>query len=204
MQDLQRALADITAIRSQIARETEFRGYGPATAALTGLVAVAAALGQAAWLDDAAARPMAFLTLWIATAGVAAALVAVEVVTRSRRLHSGLADEMIFGMLEQFLPAAAAGALLTLVLARFSPESLWLLPGLWQILFALGIFASGRMLPRSLFAAGAWYLLAGLTCLAFASGAHAFSPWAMGVPFGLGQLLVAALLHRSAGGLDAE
>ena len=35
MRDLDRALADITAIRSQMARGTEFRGYGPVTMAAT-------------------------------------------------------------------------------------------------------------------------------------------------------------------------
>ena len=202
MQDLNRALADITAIKAQIARDTQFRGFGPATAAVTGLLALMAAAVQGSVLPDAAARPGAYVALWIATAALAAALVAAEVVTRSRRLHSGLAESMIFGTLEQFLPAAVAGALLTAVLFRFSPESVPLLPGLWQILFALGVFASGRMLPRSLFAAGVWYLLTGLASLAVAGGPAALSPWTMGLPFGLGQLLVAVLLHRSAGGLD--
>ena len=36
MRDLDKALADITAIRSQMARGAEFRGYGPATVAATG------------------------------------------------------------------------------------------------------------------------------------------------------------------------
>jgi hypothetical protein len=49
---------------------------------------------------------------------------------------------------------------------------------------------------------GAWYVACGLGCLAFAQGTLAFSPLAMGVPFGLGQLLVAAVL-RFAGETDA-
>jgi len=42
-------------------------------------------------------------------------------------------------------------------------------------------------------AAGAWYLLTGLTCIALA-GSRALSPWAMGIPYGGGQLLVAGIL----------
>ena len=42
MKDLERALADITAIRSQMARGTQFRGYGPVTVATTGLLALLA------------------------------------------------------------------------------------------------------------------------------------------------------------------
>jgi len=40
---------------------------------------------------------------------------------------------------------------------EFAPETLWLLPGLWQVLVSLGVFApSGRCRARSRLA-GAWY-----------------------------------------------
>jgi hypothetical protein len=124
-------------------------------------------------------------------------------VARSRRIHSGLADEMIHTATEQFIPAGVAGALLTFVLLRVAPDTLWMLPGLWQIVFSLGFFASCRSLPRPMFAVAVWYLATGLACLAFANGAHAFSPCAMALPFGVGQLLMAGILYRS-GGNHAE
>src|SRR3954471_966910 len=40
MRELQRALADINAIRTQMARETQFRGYGPRSTAASGLLAL--------------------------------------------------------------------------------------------------------------------------------------------------------------------
>ena len=70
-----------------------------------------------------------------------------------------------------------------------------MLPGLWSVLFSLGVFASCRFLPWQMFAVGAWYLAAGLICLWVAAGHHALLPWAMGIPFGIGQLLVAAVLR---------
>jgi hypothetical protein len=79
-----------------------------------------------------------------------------------------------------------------------------MLPGLWQIVFSLGIFASCRSLPRPMFAAAVWYLAAGLLSLAFANGVHAFSPFAMAVPFGIGQFYMAAVLYLSIGEQDAE
>jgi hypothetical protein len=195
MRDLDRALTDIQAMRSQIARGTEFRGYGPAALAATGVLAMVAALAQAQWIEEPVTQVMSYVALWAATALASAAIVGVDVVTRSRRLHSGLADEMIQSAVEQLLPAAVAGALLTLVIVRFAPESLWMLPGLWQIVLSLGVFAACRMLPAPLLAVGAWYLASGLVCLAIASGPHALSPWAMGLPFGIGQLLAAVLIH---------
>ena len=117
--------------------------------------------------------------------------------TRTRRIHSGLADEMIHMAVEQFLPSVAAGALLTLLLVRSYPSVLWMLPGLWQIIFSLGVFASCRFLPRPMVAAGVWYLSAGLASIALGPG-RAFSPWTMGVAYGIGQFLVAGIMYFTA------
>jgi hypothetical protein len=77
-------------------------------------------------------------------------------------------------------------------------------PGLWQIVFGLGVFASRRSLPPAMFVVGVWYLATGLAVLAFAGEAHGFAPWAMAAPFGVGQLLMAAVMHVAAGEHDAE
>src|SRR5262245_28315222 len=204
MRDLDKALADITAIRSQMARGTEFQGYGPVTVAATAVLAMLAGGTQALWVPEPASNVSGYLTLWIATAAISVVLTGIEMVARSRRIHSGLADEMIHSATEQFIPAGVAGALVTFVLLRVAPDTLWMLPGLWQIGFSLGFFASCRSLPRPMFAVAVWYLATGLACLAFANGAHAFSPWAMALPFGLGQLLMAAILYRSVGTNHAE
>lgn len=210
MRDLDKALADIVAIRAQIARDTAFRGLGSATLAATGGLAVVMAGFQAFWLEEPTATPLVFFGLWIGTAILAFALIAVETLRRSRRLHSGLADAMVTNAIEAFLPAAGAGACVALVVARFAPDAIWMLPSLWQVLTGLGLFAAARILPRSVQIVGAWYLLAGLAGLALASGSHALSPWLMGLPFAVGQGLLALIMHREArdqepsqGGADA-
>jgi len=193
MNDLNRALGDISSIRRQMAQSTVFRGYGPATLAATGVFAVAAAVAQAIWVPAPARHIAAYLAIWISTAVLSAGLIGAQMHTRTRRIHSGMADEMIHMAVEQFLPSAGAGALVALVLARFVPAAEWMLPGLWQIIFGLGIFASCRFLPQWIKAAGAWYLLTGLFCVALGDG-RALSPWAMGVSYGVGQMLVAGIL----------
>ena len=193
MNDLNKALGDISSIRRQVAHSTEFRGYGPATLASTGVLALAAAGAQGRWLPDPANHIAAYLSIWIWTAVLSSALIGMEMYARTRRIHSGMADEMIRVAVEQFLPSAGAGALITLALVRSVPAALWMLPGLWQIIFSLGVFSSCRFLPRPVAAAGAWYLLTGLTCIALADS-RALSPWAMGIPYGAGQLLVAGIL----------
>lgn len=204
MRDLDKALADIFAIRSQIAAGTAFRGYGPAAIAATGGLALITAVLQFLWLDDPTGQPLIFFSGWAATALVSGGVVWIEMLARSRRHHSGLADAMIHQAIEQFLPAGVAGALLAVMLWKFAPETLWLLPGLWQVLVSLGVFASVRSLPRTVAFAGAWYFVAGFTVLLLASQSHALSPWTMGLPFIVGQLLMAALLHFASGETDVE
>ncbi|MGD0628757.1 MAG: hypothetical protein ABR987_05365 [Terracidiphilus sp.] len=193
MNELNKALSDISSIRRQVAHSTEFRGYGPATLAGTGALAVAAAAAQAFWLPDPASHVAAYLSIWISTAALSAALIGTEMHARTRRIHSGMADEMIRMAVEQFLPAVGVGGLVTLVLMHFVPAAVWMIPGMWQVIFSLGVFSSCRFLPRAVAIAGAWYLLSGLTLIALADN-RTLSPWAMGIPYGAGQVLVAAIL----------
>jgi hypothetical protein len=204
MRDLDKALADILTIRSQIAAGTAFRGYGPATVAATSGVALLTAILQFLWLNDPTGQPIVFFGGWAIAASLSGALIWIEMLARTRRHHSGLADAMIQQAIEQFLPAIVAGLLLAVMLWKFAPETLWMLPGLWQVLISLGVFASVRTLPRSIAFGGAWYFLSGFTVLLLASQNHLLSPWSMGLPFVAGQLLMAALLYFASGENDAE
>jgi hypothetical protein len=195
VRDLERALADIHSIRAQVARGVEFRGYGPSTLFATGLLAMLASVAQARWIPDPATHVGDYLLLWVLAAVAAVAVIATETVHRSRRVHSGLAQEMVRAAAEQFLPAGLAGALLTIVLPRYAPDTVWMLPGLWQVVFSVGVFGSCRFLPRPMLVVGAWYLACGMACLALGQGPHALAPWTMGLPFGIGQMLVAGVLQ---------
>ena len=83
MRDLDKALADIFTIRSQIAAGTAFRGYGPATIAATGGLALITAIGQFLWLDDPTSYPLTFFSGWAATALVSMAMIGAEMQARS-------------------------------------------------------------------------------------------------------------------------
>jgi hypothetical protein len=197
MDDLHKALGDIRSIRRQVAQTTEFRGYGPATLACTAGIAVLAAGLQSAWLHDPVNHIERYLSIWVAAALLSATLSGIQMYNRSRRIHSGLSDEMIGMAIEQFLPVVGAGLLVTLVILYDVPSATWLLPGLWQLLFSLGVFSSCRFLPPAMRAAGAWYLLAALLVISYGDS-RALSPWAMGIPYGVGQLLIAGVLFFKA------
>jgi len=204
MPDIDRALADITEIRSQLAAGTLFRGFGPAVIALTGVLALLVASAQTIWPGTFAADSYDFLVCWSIAAVLAAVLVCTEMVARSRRHHGGLADAVVIGAIERFLPAGFAGVAIAVVFLKYSPDVLWTLPGIWQVLVALGIFASARSLPRQIKWVGAWYFLAGICVLVLESASHSLSPWTMGVPFAVGQFAMAAVLHFAFGEFHAQ
>jgi len=195
MTELQQALAEISAIRAQVARGTQFRGYGPLSIASSGVLALLVAAAQVHWLRDSMRDVAGFLVIWISTAAVSVILATLDTVGRARRVHLGFAGAMLQSAVGQFLPPMIAGFLLTAVVTWAAPQNIWMLPGLWELVFSLGVFASCRFLPRQMLAAGAWYLACGLICLIIESDRQILSPWAMGIPFGLGQLFIATILY---------
>jgi hypothetical protein len=207
------ALSQIADIRQQVARAQSFRGYRPATTAFSAVVAIATAGLQAILLPEPHAKVTAtqtlssryetfapgafridhYLYLWFVAAMVSLVVVGVEMWVRVRRSDSDLQRDLTAAAVEQFIPALVAGLLLTIVIVQFAFESVWMLPGLWMILFAMGVFASRRVLPRFAGVIAGFYLMAGLIVLAMQkeAGLHA---WTMGAVFGIGQTAAAGML----------
>jgi hypothetical protein len=195
--ELREALTQITEIRLQLARTEIFRGYRAMPVAFSGGVAVLAATLQIGTIADPTIQIGPYLVLWIGAAVVSALAAGLEMMIRARNAASPMTRELTWLALEQFCPCLIGGALVTVVLLRAAPESLWMLPGLWQIFYSLGIFASCRLLPRPTFWVAVFYLGTGLAALAIGQGELALSPWLMGLPFGAGQVLAAAVLYRT-------
>lgn len=203
MNDLDRALGDIRELRRQVASTSEFRGYGPWTMWTTAALAILAGAAQHLWVPFPARHPIQYFTVWAVTAALSIALIAMQALTRAHREHSALAGEMIRMSAEQFLPAFAAGILLTLVFLWKRPEIAWLLPALWQIVYGLGIFASCRFLPRPMRAAGSWFVLMGVFSIAL--GEHkALAPAVMAASFAIGQSIIGLVLYLRASEVPGE
>jgi hypothetical protein len=193
--ELREALSQIAEIRLHMARTEVFRGYRALPVAFSGLLALLAGVLQAAWITEPMQNVAGYLTLWVGAAALSAFAAGFEMALRARHSHTALTREITLLAVSQFLPCLGAGALVTLVLVWCAPEALWILPGIWQILFSLGIFASYRLLPRATFGVGIFYLFAGALSLSLVRGEYALSPWAMAAPFGLGQFYAAAVLY---------
>jgi hypothetical protein len=195
--ELNEALLQISAIRHQMARTEQFRGYRAAPVAASGLLAFVAGAVQASLIDSPMRQLGSFLTLWVCVAVVSQSICFADIWRRYKRSSGLLHQETTHLALAQFCPCLVAGALLTFVVVRSVPESAGMLPGLWAVLFSMGLFASWRLLPKAIFGVACYYLVSGLLAVALAGGQFALSPWIMPLLFGVGQTLTAAVLFLS-------
>ena len=184
MHPLDKALGDITSIRRQVARTTEFRGYGALRSRPPASSPSSRPRRSRSWLPDPADHILVYLAIWVTTAIISATLIGVQ--TR----HAHAPHPLRHGRRNDPHGRRAVPALrrrrcaaLTLVLIRSVPSAFWMLPGLWQIIFSLGVFSSCRFLPRPMIAAGAWYLLDRPHLPRLADN-RALSPWTMGIAYG--------------------
>ncbi len=197
--ELREALLQIAEIRQQMAVGTMFRGYRAATTAFSGVVAIATGIIQCFLIPGGGDNcGPTFVLLWVGAAVVSLMVVGMEMAIRSRRWASQVQRQLTLLAVEQFTPSLVAGGLLAWVFYDYLPAEIWMLPGLWMILYALGVFASARLLPRAVFGVAAYYLLAGILVLLlshYASGGWRLSPWLMAGTFGGGQMATALILY---------
>jgi hypothetical protein len=83
----------------------------------------------------------------------------------------------------------------SLGLPSADPALVRVLPGLWALLFGLGVFASRPYLARATGWVALWFVVAGTALLAFPPGSLAALGRAHGGVFGLGLLAAAVVLH---------
>jgi len=202
--ELSDALAQITEIRQHIYRTEAFRGCRWLSVGFSGVLAFVAAAIQAGCIADPQQQLPQYLMLWIGAAALSVAVVGAEIFVRMRAAPSMVARETTRLAIEQFMPCLVAGGAVTAVIVRRASDAAWMLPGLWAVIFGLGMFATYRLLPRAVFWVGMFYLAGGALALAGGRDGLALSPWVMGFTFGIGQLLLATIFYFSQERSDRE
>ncbi|HJZ92151.1 MAG TPA: hypothetical protein VKE40_14850 [Gemmataceae bacterium] len=193
--ELREALDSIATIRRRMAETEVFRGYRALPVAVSAVFALAGGFAQPALVPRPERDVPSYVALWSGVALLSIAVAALAMFLRDRVAGVSVTRPVTWLAISQFIPCLAGAAAVTGVMVRVAPEAAWLLPGLWQVFFSQGVFASCRLLPRPAFGVGAFYLASGIATLLIARGAEALSPLAMAVPFGVGQLLAAAVLY---------
>lgn len=193
--ELREALDSIATIRRRMAEAELFRGYRALPVALSAVLALVAGFLQPVLVPRPDQDVPGYVGLWSAVALLSIGAAALAMFLRDRVAGTSVTRPVTWLAIGQFVPCLVGAAAVTAVVVRLAAEAAWLLPGLWQVFFSQGVFASCRLLPRPAFAVGVFYLSAGVVTLVAARGDHALAPWAMAVPFGVGQLLSAAVLY---------
>jgi hypothetical protein len=187
-------LAQITVIRAQLARSETFRGYRASVIGCSALLACGAALLQPLLVPSPAEQLPRYVAYWACVAAVNIALAGAGIAHCLYTRLGTLVREQATRAVEQFLPCVIAGGLVTWAIVRVAPGSGWLLPGLWGVIFGLGVFASWRLLTPAIFWVGVWYLGGGTLLLSLGKPVT-LAPWTMALLFGGGQALTAVILY---------
>lgn len=181
------AIERLDQIHDQLTKSEVYRGFRvPAVAAV-------GALGLGAAILQPFTTGIGFVAYWIAVAGVCCAL------GMAAALHSYAYREDEFDrrrtrrVMAQFFPCLIAGGAVTAGLARI-PDFVVFLPGLWAIVFGLGVIAARPHLPPAIGWVGLGYIVAGALLLLRAPSILEPSPWTVGGVFGVGHLITALVL----------
>ena len=158
------ALGQIAEIHDHLVRAEQYRGFHPVAVAATGLAGLLAATLQPWFVaaDDA----VAFVRYWLVVGAVGGGIGLSPVVDAYFRREDEFARRRTRRVVGQFLPCVAAGLCVTLGVGRAGAQAVGLLPGVWAVLFALGVFAARPYLPRATGWVGLSYLAAGAVMLA--------------------------------------
>ena len=193
--EVSRALADLEEVRTRLAAVQRFRGLSGGAAIASGVAAVGAGFVQAATAPHpiTQAEGLRYVAIWSACLACSLAVNYGAILlwlARNWSLRSRIQIKTV-GM--TILPSIVTGGLFTA--AFVARDQLGLLPGMWCLCYALGLIASRAMLPPGVRWAAALFAGSGAALL-FAQGNNALAWWVMPATFGLGQLVIGALVTR--------
>lgn len=191
--EVDKAIEQLSDIHDHLAKTQVYREFKATTIALSGVSALVAALFQPLWVSNNDGS--AFIIYWALVAILNTAVFTFVLKYNSNHrtsINNKISKQIFF----QFSPCLAAGALLSIV-ALMAPGPLtYFIPGLWMIIFSLGIFSTSPYLPKNLKWVGGYYLLTGCYLLASSLlNGDILNPWNMGIGFALGQFTGAAIFY---------
>ena len=197
MANLSKALSDIADIRDQIAGARLFRGFGPLVIGLTGALALCLTALQLVRPEKFAPNINVYMSVWLIIAALSLVFIIAEMWALSQRHHRSMAFQMVRKVAEGFFPSLLAGAVIGVILIGHNSDVAVYLPALWQYMIAIGLFAAMGSLHRNIYLVAIWYFSCATTVFYLIASGHNLSPLHMGLPFGVGQILMGFVLAYS-------
>ena len=153
-----RAMDNIRYIRHTMERAGSFTAVPGIGGIVMGGTAVAAA-----FLAGRQSSATLWLTIWVAEAGLALLIGLAAASHKSARARMPLLSAPGRRFIAGFLPAMAAGAVLTAVL--FRAGAIAFLPGIWLLLYGVSVLSGGSASVRIVPLMGACFMLMGTVAL---------------------------------------
>lgn len=192
MVEISQALSQLAEIQDKLSRTQVYRGYRPRTVAFTAACALLGGYLSRTW------NPA---TIWPLTAVFCLSVVAGEMAFDYASNFSSHQQRLARRVLIQFLPGLALGAAWTGVWVH-SAHPIALLPALWTMCYAFCLLSARTLLPAGVGYVAVFY---GLSSLALTTPVcYARFNLGMTLAFGLGQSLLALILHWNQPRKEAE
>jgi hypothetical protein len=194
--ELQRALSDLAEVRERLAHLQRFEGYSGAAAAVSGAVAIVAALVQQrlAPLPQTADAIGTYLVIWLSCLA-AALLLNYGAAAMWLLRHRAPGERSRFRTAAlSIAPSIVLGGALSLALIDHRAYAL--LPGTWFAFYAIGLFASRGAIPTATFGITIGFAALALIFLSTPLAAASLAWWVMPIGFGVGQLGIGYLIWR--------
>jgi hypothetical protein len=189
------ALSCLADIHAHLAKGEVYRGIESRPVLWSGLIGITAAFAQPVICPLVDAR--LFVLYWLLVAGLAAMVGISGAVLKYFLEDDSVSRRRAHIVAGQFAPCVAAGFFLPLALLNVLDQTVGLLPGLWAMLYALGLFAARPYLPRHIGWVALYFLLAGTLLVTLLNREEVPSPWHVAGVFSLGQMALAYVLHRN-------
>ena len=198
---LRDALSDIADIRAVLDRNQSIRGF---RSIAIGVSAGFVLLGSFLQLHlNVHNTPSLYLDIWLCVAIASLLITAVEMIVRGRRSNEFAVWKMHGRVIGSLMPSFLAGAIVTAALIidlksnefRFFRPNMWLLPGIWSLIYSLGLFSCCTLLHRATRWAAVYFFIAGCIYLWGNWSPRTVEAWHMVAIFGVGQSLLAAILY---------
>jgi hypothetical protein len=186
----ERAMDNLRFIRETMERAGSFTAVSGWGLAVIGVAAV-----LAAWLASRQQSPELWLATWMAAALVCLLIGLLTSATKARHAKVSLLTGPGRKFILSLAPPMGAGAVLTAVL--FRAGLVGVLPGMWLLLFGVGIIAAGSFSVRAVPVMGMCFMAVGVAALA---SPGAWGDVYMAAGFGGLHMVFGTLIARRHGG----
>ncbi len=202
--NIHRALSDLAEIRAQLDRTETYRGFRSAMVGISVLVLGIGYWMESIWVGVGPAQQVdQYLIVWVSVAVISAIIAGIEMLIRSRVSGNPMVGRLHWSLASNIAPSFLVGFVVTLLIGFHAREMsvsssgggmIWALPGLWSMIYSLGLLNCRSNLPVQVVGVAVYFLFAGILLLGYNWMTRETAGWQMLVSFGVGQSFLALVL----------